>query len=426
MVFEVGIGTSQDWNPEKAAEEVITQALSKLSKPPTFVLLFSTIHYEKNKGFQKILDTIYAKIPKETPLIGGTVVGFMNKTGVYTWGITALTCYSDSIDVNVGFGEKTKRDPENAAKKCAALIKKNQKRDNYINSFLFENTSNGTVPKIPLIGQKKVMLIPFSSLAVKVLHLFNTLFEYGVGREDEVLEALSNEFPNHKILAASNYDDFKAFTNYQFYNDKILNNSVSAIELKTNMNIEMNSTFGLNPTEKTFNIGKKSFHDCLFGAIDGKPATMEFLDKLGWPESFLTETLYKKTNYYPVGYSEGETVFPHVVGLVIGQSLCFTYKFKKDELRIYNTSGKDLLNAVVTNISKFETKKDKIKFSLIVECAIRLETLGRKCYKIHEILNNFFKDTPFLLIYGAGEGVYIPKNKPAYFNLSFNIATFSD
>jgi len=51
MVFEIGIGTSQNWDPYVAANDIMTQALSKISHPPKFIILFSTIHYQKNNGF---------------------------------------------------------------------------------------------------------------------------------------------------------------------------------------------------------------------------------------------------------------------------------------------------------------------------------------------------------------------------------------
>ena len=54
-MIEVGIGNSQNWDPEKAAEEAITQALAKIGSTPDFVMFFSTIHYKNNEGFIQIL-----------------------------------------------------------------------------------------------------------------------------------------------------------------------------------------------------------------------------------------------------------------------------------------------------------------------------------------------------------------------------------
>jgi hypothetical protein len=135
-MFEVGIGTSQNWEPEKAAEEVITQALSKLTHPPKFVLLFSTIHYEKSNGFKKILDAVYEHIPTKTPLIGGTVAGFINNSGCYARGLTAVACYSDEIAVVAAVGHNTKRNPKKAAEEFLKMLQKEVQKKNKLCLFL--------------------------------------------------------------------------------------------------------------------------------------------------------------------------------------------------------------------------------------------------------------------------------------------------
>ena len=79
--IEASIGFSRKWNSKEAGREVAKSAIKKLNTPPSFILLFSTTHYQNTGGFKEILDGIWEVIPKGTPLIGGTVSSFINNYG---------------------------------------------------------------------------------------------------------------------------------------------------------------------------------------------------------------------------------------------------------------------------------------------------------------------------------------------------------
>ena len=88
--LEASIGFSRKWDAREAGREVAESAIKRLSKPPSFFLLFSTIHYKDHGGFQELLDGVWDVLPEGTPLIGGTIAGFVNNYGCYTRGATAL------------------------------------------------------------------------------------------------------------------------------------------------------------------------------------------------------------------------------------------------------------------------------------------------------------------------------------------------
>ncbi|MCJ7696842.1 MAG: hypothetical protein MUO73_00720, partial [Thermoplasmata archaeon] len=87
---EAAVGMSRKWDAREAGREVAETAIKKLSEPPSFFLLFSTIHYEKYGGFQEFLNGVWDVMPKETPLVGGTVTGFINNYGCFSRGASAL------------------------------------------------------------------------------------------------------------------------------------------------------------------------------------------------------------------------------------------------------------------------------------------------------------------------------------------------
>ena len=50
---------SRKWDARDAGVEVAQSAIEGLDNPPKFLLLFSTIHYEKNGGFEEFLNGVW-------------------------------------------------------------------------------------------------------------------------------------------------------------------------------------------------------------------------------------------------------------------------------------------------------------------------------------------------------------------------------
>ena len=150
---EAAVGMSRKWDAREAGREVAKSAIKNLRTPPSFFLLFSTIHYKDHGGFQALLDGVWDALPSGTPLIGGTIAGFINNYGCFARGATALAISYPRMDVVVGFGRYTKLFPKIAARNCARYIKEGLKKSNYPNRFIIDMISAPTVPKIPIIGR---------------------------------------------------------------------------------------------------------------------------------------------------------------------------------------------------------------------------------------------------------------------------------
>ena len=116
--LEASIGMSREWDARKAGREVAKSAIKNLKTPPNFFLLFSTIHYKDHGGFQEFLNGVWDVLPKGIPLIGGTVAGFLNNHGCFTRGATALAVAYPNLDVAIGIGRNTRKNPKKAAKNC--------------------------------------------------------------------------------------------------------------------------------------------------------------------------------------------------------------------------------------------------------------------------------------------------------------------
>lgn len=422
--FEASVGMSRKWDAREAGREVAETAIQNLSRPPDFFLLFSTIHYEKHGGFQEFLNGVYDVLPEGTPLIGGTVAGFINHYGCYTRGASGLAVSYQDMDIAIGIGKNTKRNPKKAARQCAEMIKSGLALSKYSNQFLYEITSGGTIPQFPGLGRKRVITSGIISKFAPMLSGFSLkMLQRGVGREEEILDELVHHLPNFHIIGGSSMDDNKMVENYQFFKNRVYNNSIVALGIKTDLRVKVNTTYGLKETNLKIKVTKKDASSRVIREIDNVPALYGFLRKIGWPEDFIDESLYRKTFFIPFGFEKGNMLFPNVIGLFLGKDIMCGFKIEKDELNLLSASGRSLLTAVDENLDEFKNQDNHL--GLIVSCAARLETLGSNIYTTQHKLLNFFGEKPFLLIYAGGEDTYIPNVGQRHINESFNVATLS-
>lgn len=421
--FEAGVGMSRKWDAREAGREVAENTLSKLNHEPSFFLLFSTIHYEKHGGFQEFLSGVWDVLPADTPLVGGTVAGFINPDGCYTRGATALGVYQSEIDVAIGIGKNTKRNPKKAAKDCSNSIKNSLSNSNFANKYLIEIVSGGKIPQFAGLGRRRVIKSGMTSkTATSLSNVSLKVFQYGVGREEEILDNLVNNLPDYTIIGGSSIDENNMVENYQFFNSQVYSNSLVALGVSTNQKISLNTTYGLKKTDTKIKISKKSNDGRTILQINDKPALEGFLQTISWPYDFIDERLYRKTFFTPLGYWKDDILFPNVIGLFLGNDIQCGFKIDTDEMTLLNASGKSLIDAVDDNLKEHDMNND---LGFIISCAARLETLGRNIFEVKERLSDFFGETPFLLVYVGGEDTYNMEKGKRHINESFNVLTLS-
>lgn len=380
------------------------------------MLLFCTIHYGK-PGFSEILRVLKKRLPTKTVIVGGTVTGFFNHDGVFVRGLAAVA-FGGQIRTATSIGRNVKRNPDAAAEDFAVKLEAKGYQENGV---LFETTSNGVVPSLPLLGTQRVMQIPhLNDAAIKAFEVFNFITQTGVGREDAVFDAVAARFPRSTILAVSSYDDNQSLANYQFIAEETATNAVTGIGIWGPFKAKVRTEFGLNPTDITLELSKKNFHGCSFGEVNGKPATQGIMRALGWPETYFDRRIYRRTYYYPLTTEKDGKIYPHVMGLFLGKHVCCTYSFKEDKARVYTTSGEDILRATDKLL---QDVTDGTRFGLGVICTSILEALGSNMYSVQERFSSKFGPNAFLVVFGAGEGAYDPERGGGYFNSSLNLLT---
>ena len=415
---------SRKWDARDAGREVAETAIQHLSRPPDFFLLFSTIHYEKNGGFQEFLAGVWDVLPKGTPLIGGTVTGFMNNYGCFSRGASALSVSSSTMDVAVGVGKNTKRSPAKAAKQSAEMIQDSLKKSPFKNRFLLNFISAAVMPSIPGVGQKKYIRSGFvSKFALQALGLSQTLVQKGLGREDEIFEETVQQLPEYQMILGTSMDDYKGMRNYQFFNDTVLTNAVVNLGIATDLDLDVFTTHGMKKTDLHFTITKIGAGNHAICKINDKPAVPELLRLLQWPEDFLSEeSMIHTILYYPISLRRHGREVPVVMPVILKDSIVVPCIIDDGEVSILTVSGKDLINAVKENLQYFD--KIQPEFGLFSACMTILQTLGHRTNIIQETLQQYFKEKSFLLFYNAGEGTYSPTKDITYANMSFNTAIF--
>jgi hypothetical protein len=423
--FEAAVGMSRKWDAREAGREVAETAIKNLSRPPDFFLLFSTIHYEKHGGFQEFLDGVWDVLPKGTPLIGGTFSGFANNKGCFTRGATALAISSEKIQVKSGFGKNIKKSPKKASKHLIHMLK-SANSPSYRNKYIFEFIASGTVPKFIGLGTTRVLKIPkILNGAINPTFSFLTrVFQYGAGREEEVLISLAKSFPDHLIVGGSTSDDNKWERSYQFFDKQVLQHSVVALSIETDLDNIFASETGFNSTGIKMRPTKIGNFNCSIVKLNGKPAFDEFSTRIGWPRDMFDEHLHRRTLYYPLGAKDENGEYLRLVALVIGSNLVFSNRIKPIDLEIYTASGEGFIKAIDTAINSLNDKQQEILFSFVVSCTTRLEALGQHIYAEQEKLEKFFGEKPFVVIYASGEDSVGSSGRWVRRNESFNIMSF--
>lgn len=423
--FEVCVGLSRKWDAREAGREVAENTLKNLKNDPSFILLFSTIHYEKNGGFQEFLNGVWDVLPKDIPLIGGTVVGFTIPQGCFTRGATAMAVSYKSMDVAVGIGFNSKRNPRKAARNCAKMIKHQLDKSNYKNNIFFNFISGGKVPNVPYLGRKRVLKSKiFGRIGVLGFSFSTKYLQLGMGQEEEIIDELGKNLYDYTIIGGSAFDDYKVLKNFQFFGKKIYKNEIVGLGIKTNLNTKLESANGLKSTGIYFSPKFLKGYKSAIGKINGENATEKILDIMKWPNDYLNERIHSKTFYYPICYVKNENKFPTLMGAFYGNNIITTFSMQTDKMELETASGSSLIDAVNECIESNYIYKSKIKMALAIECASRLVTFGNKIYREKEILDDFF-NIPYMILYAGGENIY-KDGLASPLNMTFNLLTIYD
>jgi hypothetical protein len=352
----------------------------------------------------------------------------MNNYGCYARGATAIAVSSSEMDVAIGFGKNTKRNPKNAAQSCSKMIKKNLEKSKYSNKFIINLISASELPEMQSIGRKKIIDSGLTPKALMKLYTFSQkVLQKGAGRDDEIVKEMINNFPNYHMIGGGTIDNGAGIISYQFFNKDVLNNAVVSLAINTNNSLDVLTTHNMKKTGIEFEISKTNKDGRIIQEINGKPAFSELLNLLNWSRDLINEDNWLQTSFYfPIGsyYSNSKTSFgPRVIGFVLGESLVTGFGSNDINASILTIDGRGLLETIDKNLGSYSKPPS---FGIIASCTTRLETMGDKLYYARDRILKYFNDKPFIVFYVGGESTYSPEKGFTYINMSFNSALFWD
>jgi len=421
LQLDASVGTSIKQSAKEAGREVAENTIKNLSQPPSFFLLFSTTHYKDNGGFQELLNGVWEVLPKGTPLLGGTVAGFLNKDGCYAKGVTAIAVSYSNMDITIGYGKNTKRNPKKAARQCAQMIKTGLK-NRYKNKFLFSFVSGAVIPNIP--GVKSGSIISSRVLAkimLSMLSISQKIPQKGLGLEEDVLKELTKELPNFGLLHGSTID-ISGTMNYQFFNRKALKNSIVCLGLETDIPFYQNFATGAEKTDVTFKITDITKNRQIIKKINNKPAFREFLRLMNWSEDSVYELKWiDRASRFPLAFNKKDKIVLRPSTIIMGDFMGCMGKFENDDVFVANMTPSKMIQAV----DEVLTCK-KPEFGLLVSCMARQSFLGYKVFESQEKLKRYFKNKSFLLIFTGAEAIYNPEIGLYYLNETITSTIFVD
>ncbi|RLG18063.1 hypothetical protein DRN75_02575 [Nanoarchaeota archaeon] len=425
--IKFGVGMSQKWDPKKAGVEATNKAIEQVGYKPKFLLIFSTIHYAKEKGgLKSLLKGCRRLIDDNVPSIGGTVTGFICPEGCFTHGVVVVAGSGD-IDVSADYGEKVIYNPTSIGRKIGKTISRKLKDSKKRNKLLIEFTTGPTEPTwiaSPRIYNfikyfyKKLPLRISWFLRDLIINTYIALSPSGPGMEEDVLYAMSEPLNKYYLIGCSTFDDMASLKHYQFLNSIALKDSTVALGLSLNNKIILDRKLSLISLGKKFKI-KKGWKDFCIDLINNQPASTQYLREMGWPRVYMEahiEQVTKKTFYYPLGFKDNDQIYTFPVGFFFGESIVSNRKIRKDEVELFLTSSKKTLEDV-ENYLKLITEK-KTKFTLIIKGAPMIGVFGAHINVMKKIMDYYLNNSPYLMLFGSGEHSKKPNEKAIFNNFS--------
>ncbi|RLF42063.1 MAG: hypothetical protein DRN18_02875, partial [Thermoplasmata archaeon] len=381
-----------------------------------FFLLFSTIHYEKYGGFQELLNGVWEVLPEGTPLIGGTVAGFMNNYGCFARGATGLAVHYPDMRVSIGVGHNTKRNPKKAVEECIDMLRAKDSLNK--TEFYIEIVSGPVIPSFPGVGRQTV--IKSKTMGRVMEKALPTLWKSNMGtdRADEILEHISAQI-DKPLIGLVSIDNGKLLKNYQFLDREVLENTLLLMGVSTQLKPSFFSTSALVPRGIKVKISTKKDRRTVV-RINDKEATPELYRLLGWDEKSVREVekFYTQAFYYPFGSLREGKIHAYMIGLILGSHVYFANKIESNELELYSLTADQIL----LETQKIFSREAKLIYGVM--CETYIETLGSRIYEIKNIADKTHSD--YLILFGGGESLILEDGTPHHLYESINLISFQD
>ncbi|RLG36800.1 MAG: hypothetical protein DRO01_07775 [Thermoproteota archaeon] len=350
------------------------------------------MHYEKYGGFQELLNGVWEVLPEGTPLIGGTVAGFMSMDGVFSRGVSSVAI-SGKLDAVPALSRGTRKNPQKVALEVARQL---------IGKHLILTFMPG--PSMPITGKGERIIVSRSKyssrLAPQLLKISTTKFNKGVGREMEVLDKLA-EAVKSDIIGGSTIDDNRYHENYQFFQNSIFTDALVSIGLR-GINYKLATVETMPMPEKWYKVTKKGAFGHVVQKIENIDAIDIYIRELGYDRDIIFEEpnlVHRRFVFVPaVTKDQYGNYHPRCPGAFHGGSLGFGHPVF-DLIGFSTTNGRYILNSFINFFKSFQKET---KFLLSFCCAVLFEALGKSTYILWDKIREVY-DKDYMMLFSGGE-----------------------
>jgi hypothetical protein len=403
-----GIGMSTQWDPVNAGREAVEKALCQLDyEKPKFVLVFSTIHYDRGNGLNRLVNACRDLLDECTPSIGGTVTGFICREGFTTRGIVVLAANGD-LDLSYSMFDKVRSDPVRGGRVVGKKIDKDLSASDKRNKILFNFISGPKESYIWTTGLVKSVIAGLpSSLFLKLRDILCFLsanyLQEGVGFEDVILESMEKEVKDYYMFGCGTFDDLRARKNYLFFDNKVLPSALVSLAVATDKEVIRKRYFPLIHSGKKFRI-KCGWKNYWIDEIDGKPAITEYSESLGYPKYFIrehTERFMHTLFQLPLGFEYNGYEYAFPTGFFMGKSILTNLQIKSDTVELLYTSTSNFVRDLEDYFNALDSQKKYFTFCMSISTLIG--NFGSKISILKAILDEKSKGEPYLMLFSSGD-----------------------
>lgn len=365
-MIKTGVGISNNPDAQKAGEEACQQAINQAGDTANLIVVFSTVDYTQ----EKILEGVRF-VSKEIPLVGCSDSGEITTKGPVSKHVAVMALNTDNIEFSFGVGHNTDKDSFKAGKEAAKEAKEKAK----------------------------------GPLSLFVMFL-DGLAENGAAAVRGVQEVLGKNFP---IIGGSAGDDFLFKKTYEYYNDKVLDNSLVGVGFSGDFSFGVGVRHGWEPIGLPMKVTKAEGSKLI--EINNRPALSIYEDYFGRKaEELIKEPIARMAYTYPLGMSvEGSSellIRDVVIANKKGEITCAAEIPQGSEIRLmlgdHDKAIQAATEAAEGALDQLKGAKPKVIF--VFDCIARWKLLGKAIgEEITAVQKVLGKEVPLIGFYTYGE-----------------------
>jgi hypothetical protein len=324
------------------------------------------------------------------------------------------------MHISIGCGHNTKRSPKKAAKQCIKSLKKDLS-NKYKNKLLFSFISGIEAPSEKLSGGG-VMTTSHTTarLIATLLSFMQKILQKGLDRNEQVLYEIAKKLPNFNMIYGAAVNAKTYMTNFQFLNKQVLAQSAVCVGIETDITFDLDYSISAKLLEPEFEITKISKDKKIIKEINYKPAFKEIQNLMGWDEETLENTKWIDfVSKHPLAFKKNNEIFLRPVMMIMGDYMGFIGPIEEKKAYIAKLNTLD----IVESFDKLLNVDDPY-FGFFVSCVAQQSYLGIRVFEVHEKLQSYFNEKPFLLIFTGAEGIKKTEEELRYLNETTASAIF--